>query len=139
GHGQVSSRLCIPEAPAARKSRGTAPGLWVPAPPRPILAAMSQTLHGQTDIKSREREIEDPDRFADANFPDFIPHRPPRPDKSEGGIAYDLQAPYEPKGDQPTAIAELVDGVKRDERDQVLLGVTGSGKTFSMAQVIART
>ncbi|MCX8256500.1 MAG: excinuclease ABC subunit UvrB, partial [Beijerinckiaceae bacterium] len=46
---------------------------------------------------------------------------------------------YEPKGDQPTAIAELVAGVEQHERDQVLLGVTGSGKTFTMAQVIART
>ena len=46
---------------------------------------------------------------------------------------------FEPAGDQPTAIAELVEGVQRHERDQVLLGVTGSGKTFTMAQVIART
>ena len=46
---------------------------------------------------------------------------------------------YEPKGDQPTAIAELVAGVNKHERDQVLLGVTGSGKTFTAAQVIART
>ncbi|MEK9969665.1 MAG: DEAD/DEAH box helicase family protein, partial [Ferrovibrio sp.] len=90
-------------------------------------------------IQSMERQIEDPDRFADANFPDFVPHRPPRPDKSEGGIAYDLQAPYEPKGDQPTAIAELTEGVLNQERDQVLLGVTGSGKTFTMAQIIARS
>ena len=43
---------------------------------------------------------------------------------------------YEPAGDQPTAIAELVRGVEAGERDQVLLGVTGSGKTFSMAKVI---
>src|ERR1700709_1376518 len=43
---------------------------------------------------------------------------------------------YEPAGDQPTAITELVRGVEADERDQVLLGVTGSGKTFSMAKVI---
>jgi excinuclease ABC subunit B len=43
---------------------------------------------------------------------------------------------YEPAGDQPTAIAELVRGVKAEERDQVLLGVTGSGKTFTMAKVI---
>src|SRR6201996_114054 len=43
---------------------------------------------------------------------------------------------YEPAGDQPTAIAELVRGVEADERDQVLLGVTGSGKTFTMAKVI---
>src|SRR3546814_14686196 len=84
-----------------------------------------------------ERQIEDPDRFADANFPDFTPHRPERPAKSEGGIAYDLQAPYEPKGDQPQAIGELVAGVTGGEQDQVLLGVTGSGKTFTMAQVVA--
>ena len=43
---------------------------------------------------------------------------------------------YQPSGDQPTAIAELVAGVERGERDQVLLGVTGSGKTFTMAKVI---
>ncbi len=43
---------------------------------------------------------------------------------------------YEPNGDQPTAITELVRGVQSDERDQVLLGVTGSGKTFTMAKVI---
>ena len=43
---------------------------------------------------------------------------------------------YEPNGDQPTAITELVAGVRGEERDQVLLGVTGSGKTFTMAKVI---
>ena len=45
-------------------------------------------------------------------------------------------SPYEPAGDQPAAIAELVRGVGADERDQVLLGVTGSGKTFTMAKLI---
>ena len=69
----------------------------------------------------------------------WVPHRPARPDKSEGGITFKLSSEYEPKGDQPMAIAELVDGVRRQERDQVLLGVTGSGKTFTMAQVIAAT
>ncbi|VVB43410.1 UvrABC system protein B [Beijerinckiaceae bacterium RH AL1] len=69
----------------------------------------------------------------------WTPHRPHRPDKSEGGVAFELVSEYEPKGDQPTAIAELVAGVEQHERDQVLLGVTGSGKTFTMAQVIART
>ena len=69
----------------------------------------------------------------------WSPHRPPRPEKSEGGIAFEIVSEFEPKGDQPTAIAELVEGVARHERDQVLLGVTGSGKTFTMAQVIART
>ena len=46
---------------------------------------------------------------------------------------------FEPEGDQPGAIDELVNGIEAHERDQVLLGVTGSGKTFTMAQVIART
>ena len=45
-------------------------------------------------------------------------------------------SPHEPNGDQPTAIRDLVAGVTADERDQVLLGVTGSGKTFTMAKVI---
>ena len=45
-------------------------------------------------------------------------------------------SPYEPAGDQPAAIIQLVEGVLQEERDQVLLGVTGSGKTFTMAKVI---
>jgi excinuclease ABC subunit B len=69
----------------------------------------------------------------------FTPHRPARPEKSEGGIELKLQTEMEPKGDQPQAIAELVAQADAQERDQVLLGVTGSGKTFTMAQVIART
>jgi len=67
------------------------------------------------------------------------PHRPERPAKSEGGIPFELVSTYEPRGDQPTAIAELVEGLEQNERCQVLLGVTGSGKTYTMAQVIART
>ena len=69
----------------------------------------------------------------------WSPHRPARPDKSEGGIAFKIVSEYEPKGDQPTAIRELVSGIQARERDQVLLGVTGSGKTFTMAQVIKET
>ena len=69
----------------------------------------------------------------------WVPHRPARPDKSEGGRAFKITSEYEPKGDQPAAIAELVDGIKQRDRDQVLLGVTGSGKTFTMAQVIKET
>jgi excinuclease ABC subunit B len=69
----------------------------------------------------------------------WMPHRPPRPEKSEGGIPFKIVSEFEPSGDQPTAIAELVDGVRRAERDQVLLGVTGSGKTFTMAKVIEET
>ena len=69
----------------------------------------------------------------------FVPHRPARPEKSEGGRKFKLVSEYQPAGDQPTAIAELVKGIEALERDQVLLGVTGSGKTFTMAQVIEKT
>ncbi|MFQ3895017.1 excinuclease ABC subunit UvrB [Sphingobium sp. R-7] len=66
----------------------------------------------------------------------FVPHRPARPDKSEGGRPFKLVSDYEPSGDQCTAIPELVEQALAGERDQVLLGVTGSGKTFTMAKVI---
>lgn len=69
----------------------------------------------------------------------WTPHRPPRPEKSEGGIPLRIVSEYEPRGDQPTAIADLVAGIEQQERTQVLLGVTGSGKTYTMAQVIERT
>ncbi len=52
---------------------------------------------------------------------------------------FKLQAPFKPMGDQPTAINDLVEGLNSGERDQVLLGVTGSGKTFTVANVIERT
>src|SRR5690349_18304908 len=67
----------------------------------------------------------------------YVPHRPVRPDKAEGGKKFKLVADYEPAGDQPTAIRELVEGISENgEASQVLLGVTGSGKTFTMAKVI---
>ena len=69
----------------------------------------------------------------------WVPHRPERPKKSEGGLRFTLKSEFEPAGDQPRAIAELVGGVKALERDQVLLGVTGSGKTFTMAKIIEET
>jgi excinuclease ABC subunit B len=69
----------------------------------------------------------------------WTPHRPPRPEKSEGGQRFVIKSEFEPKGDQPLAIKELVEGVQRHDRTQVLLGVTGSGKTFTMAKVIEAT
>ena len=67
------------------------------------------------------------------------PHRPARPEKSEGGQRFRLVSEFEPKGDQPAAISELCAGLNSIERDQVLLGVTGSGKTFTMAKIIEQT
>ena len=68
----------------------------------------------------------------------WAPHRPERPQKSEGGRPFRIVSEYQPKGDQPQAIGELMAGLAQNERDQVLLGVTGSGKTFTMASVIER-
>src|SRR5690349_20374159 len=69
----------------------------------------------------------------------WTPHRPPRPEKSEGGVRFEIKSEYQPRGDQPTAIKELVEGIERNDRSQVLLGVTGSGKTYTMAKVIEAT
>ena len=52
---------------------------------------------------------------------------------------YELALPFEPSGDQPKAIKQLIDGIHRNEKFQTLLGVTGSGKTFTIANVIAQT
>ena len=49
---------------------------------------------------------------------------------------FEVVSPFEPSGDQPQAIASLVEGVERGDRYQVLLGVTGSGKTYTMAKTI---
>ncbi len=77
------------------------------------------------------RGLEEPDTSGQ-----FVPHKPQRPDKPDGGKRFQIISEYEPAGDQPTAIADLVASARDGERTQVLLGVTGSGKTFTMAKVI---
>ena len=67
----------------------------------------------------------------------LVPEKLTRP-LTEGGKAFDLTSDFSPAGDQPQAIEELVTGLRNGERDQVLLGVTGSGKTFTMAHVIQK-
>ena len=62
---------------------------------------------------------------------------PPLPARTES--PFKLKSPYEPAGDQPKAIRELVEGLRRKDEAQVLLGITGSGKTYSVANVIAET
>jgi len=59
--------------------------------------------------------------------------------KLEGGVNFKLHTEFSPAGDQPTAIKELADGIAAGERDQVLLGATGTGKTFTMAKIIEET
>jgi excinuclease ABC subunit B len=71
------------------------------------------------------------------------PHPAPVPsadrEKLEGGRRFVLRSGFRPAGDQPTAIEELVAGVEAGERNQVLLGATGTGKTFTVAKVIEAT
>ncbi|MFQ5562553.1 MAG: excinuclease ABC subunit UvrB [Parvularculaceae bacterium] len=73
------------------------------------------------------------DRVAAA---DWTPHRPERPVRPALSKPLRVVSAYEPAGDQPQAIAELTEAVKAGERDQVLLGATGTGKTFTMAKLI---
>jgi excinuclease ABC subunit B len=72
------------------------------------------------------------------NLPTERPDVLTRP-KLEGGRAFRMASPFQPAGDQPTAIAELAQGVREGERDQVLLGATGTGKTYTMAKIIEET
>ena len=66
---------------------------------------------------------------------------PPKPERTLAGpsVPLEIVSEYTPAGDQPQAIKELVSGVREGENDQVLLGVTGSGKTFTMAKIIEET
>jgi len=77
------------------------------------------------------RGLEEPDTTAA-----FVPHKPQRPEKILAAKPFELVSEYSPAGDQPTAIAELTEAALAGDRTQVLLGVTGSGKTFTMAKVI---
>jgi excinuclease ABC subunit B len=72
------------------------------------------------------------------NAPATRPEVLTRP-KLEGGRRFKLSTPFQPAGDQPKAIIELSAGINAGERDQVLLGATGTGKTFTMAKVIEQT
>jgi len=71
--------------------------------------------------------------------PDVTNSSPQPRQKLEGGIRFRMQSPFTAAGDQPAAIAELTQGLLDGERDQVLLGATGTGKTFTMARVIEET
>src|SRR5262249_49378958 len=65
-----------------------------------------------------------------------IEERPVSVTQPTGATPFKLVPVYVPAGDQPQAITELVAGINQQDRDQVLLGVTGSGKTFTMAHII---
>ncbi|MFL6799419.1 MAG: excinuclease ABC subunit UvrB [Xanthobacteraceae bacterium] len=97
--------------------------------------------HGHSGVAATSQAL---DKLLREGRPEFserpwTPHRPPRPEKSEGGHPLVIRSDFDPKGDQPQAIRDLAEGIKRRDRTQVLLGVTGSGKTFTMAKVIEET
>ena len=73
------------------------------------------------------------------NLPMMADREAKRRPKLEGGKRIVMHTEFEPAGDQPTAIAELTAGIAEGERNQVLLGATGTGKTFTMAKVIEQT
>jgi len=120
------------------------PGFAEAATPFEPASADDDAIHpyGMTGATATAESLKSLLELGDPNIrgrAPWTPHRPPRPEKSEGGVSFKIVSDYQPKGDQPQAIEELVNGLKGQERDQVLLGVTGSGKTFTMAQVIERT
>ena len=107
-----------------------------PAKPGQDTASASSGVTATVDALAKLIESGNP-LFKDGKL--WTPHRPARPEKTEGGLTIRMETDYAPAGDQPTAIAELVSGAQQEERTQVLLGVTGSGKTFTMAKVIEET
>ncbi|HEX3505449.1 MAG TPA: excinuclease ABC subunit UvrB [Xanthobacteraceae bacterium] len=102
--------------------------------PQPITLGVTASMQA-LEALLREGRAE----FREGEGTIWTPHRPPRPEKSEGGRKLVIKSDFDPRGDQPQAIKDLVEGVSRNDRTQVLLGVTGSGKTFTMAKVIEQT
>ncbi|MET0606240.1 MAG: excinuclease ABC subunit UvrB [Beijerinckiaceae bacterium] len=140
GGGQFKPERWVDEVPVAGSLTD---GEQIPRQPVALNdAADAYRFGGMTGAdataKSLEQLLRDGSPFIDKDRA-WTPHRPARPEKSEGGVSFRITTDFRPSGDQPQAIAELVDGVCRFERDQVLLGVTGSGKTFTMAKVIEAT
>ena len=80
-----------------------------------------------------------PYAHSDKSMPMMTQRAPQQRPKLEGGKRFVMNTTFDPAGDQPTAIAELSQGVLEGERNQVLLGATGTGKTFTMAKVIEET
>jgi excinuclease ABC subunit B len=103
------------------------------------VSALPENFDASAGVSATVAALENLIQHGDPNVKPWVPHRPSRPEKSEGGRPFRVASPFEPAGDQPTAIADLVNGIKTGERDQVLLGVTGSGKTFTMAKIIEAT
>jgi len=111
-----------------------APHIWRMAPPPPPSKGVSEA----PSVFSLDGFARDAAGALPSD--NWTPHRPDRDwVKLEGGKRFKVHSEYEPAGDQRTAIPELVEGIGAGERDQVLLGATGTGKTFTMAKIIEAT
>src|SRR6056297_2104036 len=123
----------LPTSPASRRNPSPPLALGVPLP-----HLRSTPLPPKTSISTRRRAMHNnsPEAMPElhAAAPDVVAR-----DKLEGGRAFVMHTEFSPAGDQPTAIVELSEGVRGGERSQVLLGATGTGKTFTMARVIEET
>src|SRR6056297_3328823 len=112
--------------------------LATPCPRRTAAPPSKHSPAPKTKISTRRRAMHN-------NSPEAMPelHAAAQDvaarDKLEGGRAFVMHTEFSPAGDQPTAIVELSEGVRGGERSQVLLGATGTGKTFTMARVIEET
>jgi excinuclease ABC subunit B len=152
GGGKPAKKIPAKSASPSRSSRGTSMG--------GAASARERTAAGLNPVAGLDISLEDAETMASGGVTATVaalsaliesgnplhkdgvlwtPHRPARPDKSEGGIAIKMVSDFEPAGDLPTAIKDLVEGIAIADRTLVLLGVTGSGKTFTMAKVIEET
>lgn len=120
GFGETAQAGFTPTPGANEK----APAATIPGVTATVAALQDLIEHGRKEVEGTNP---------------WMPHRPERPEKVEGDIPFRLETKFEPAGDQPTAIADLLEGINNGESDQVLLGVTGSGKTFTVAQLIEKT
>ncbi len=99
----------------------------------------AQTVGVTATVKALEQIILHGRKEVEGSSP-WVPHKAQNQLEKRGPARpFRMVTDYQPAGDQPTAIAELVEGINNGESDQVLLGVTGSGKTFTAAKVIAAT
>jgi excinuclease ABC subunit B len=100
--------------------------------------AMTQIAATLSPSQASPDSGQEADQAPDQAIADDSTESPPAEPRREGGIPFELISNYQPAGDQPQAIEQLIEGLNQGERDQVLLGVTGSGKTYTVAQTIQR-
>src|SRR5258708_28295213 len=103
-------------------------------PGRETHLSRAVAAHPQRHARCHARRESDFGRDQQADW--RLPRRHRRGRSPSSQMKFELLSPFQPQGDQPSAIHQLIDGVRAGLRDQVLLGVTRSGKTFTVAKLI---